>query len=289
MALLVIASAAPEVLAQLAAVFRDDRFRVLVHLDRKRDLLEYSQGCTWPDSLSFLEQRHEVFWGGFSMIRATESLARAALADPSIEACALISDDSLPLVSPDRIFDEISARPDRIDLAPGWRNPRYESRYTEFFHFDSPATSARPMDPPLRRFDASTIASLERMARLRERGKYPLRRVWCGSQWWSLSRTMLEPMLDELERNLWFRESLEFSAVPDEIAFQTMCANRLDLTERSFTCPVLTDMTREPSPFVYHSLDQIPRDAPGKLFIRKIAPASAKPIMEGLMARWNGC
>lgn len=286
-ALLVLAHSAPEVLEQLAGAFEDERFRIFVHLDRKVELGDYARSRRWPDSLTFIEERHEIFWGGFSMILATESLARAALADPSVDACALVSDDSLPLVSPDRIHAAISDRPDRIDVSPAWRNPPFESRYREFFHFDSPATSARPLDPPLRRFDSKTLATLERLARLRERGKFPLPKVWNGSQWWSLGRGTLEPMLDELAGNLWFRESLEFSAVSDEITFHSMYGNRLGLTSRSFSSPMLTDMTRQPSPRVYASIGEIPHPTPEKLFVRKIARAAARPVMEGLMERWE--
>lgn len=287
-ALLVLAHSAAAVLERLAGEFLasgEDHFRILVHLDRKVDLDGYVRGVTLPPSVAFLDERHEIFWGGFSMIRATESLARAALADPSVGTCVLLSDDSLPLVSPDRIHAELCTRPDRVDVSRGWLDPTFESRYTGFFHFDAPAMSARPIEPHLRQVDAATLATLGRLARLQERGKFPLPRVWNGSQWWSLGRATLEPILEEIAGNEWLRESLEFAAVPDEIAFQTLYANRRGLTTRSHEGPMLTDMTRTPVPFVYRSIDEIPRDAPGKLFIRKIDPAAAVPVMEGLRAR----
>jgi hypothetical protein len=284
-ALLVLAHSAPAVLELLASGFGDDRFRILVHLDRKVDLDGYVRGLTLPASVTFIEERHEIFWGGFSMVRATESLSRAALADPSVGTCMLLSDDSLPLVPPDLVHAELLARPDRIDVSRGWMNPAFESRYTGYFHFDAPATSVRPVEPHRRQVDPPTLAALDRLARLRDRGKFPLPRVWCGSQWWSLGRATLEPILDELAGNEWLRESLEFSAVPDEIAFQSLYANRLGLTTRSHTSPMLTDMTRTPVPFIYRSIDEIPQDPPGKLFVRKIDPAAAGPIMAGLRTR----
>lgn len=52
-------------------------------------------------------------------------------------------------------------------------------------------------------------------------------------------------IIDDLARDDWLRESSEFSAVPDELAFQTLYANRLALTARSYTGPMLTDMPRQ--------------------------------------------
>lgn len=98
---------------------------------------------------------------------------------------------------------------------------------------------------------------------------------------------MLEGILDALARDDWLRESFEFSAVPDELAFQTLYANRLQLTARSFTGPMLADMTRQPAPFVYHAYAELPAIPPGKLFVRKVVDAAAAEFMRRLAANWE--
>lgn len=286
-ALLVLGHGAPGCLETLARACADPRFRIHVHLDRKVDAAAYSLGRQWPDNLSFVAERHDVFWGGFNMIRATESLAREALADERARVFALVSDDTLPLLPPDRLHAALLSTPDRIDVGLSKRNPPFLRRYTEWFFLDSAATSARPLEVQNRVVDAAALDALERLARLRERGKFPVPEVWGGSQWWSLGRSTLEAILAELADNTWLRESFEFSAVPDELAFQTLYANRLGLTARSFTSPMLTDATRVPAPFVFRSLDEVAAIPAGKCFIRKIATEAAADVMGQLEARWR--
>jgi len=286
-ALLVLAHAAPSVLAVTARIFDDPRFRIYVHLDRKADLDAYCGGHVWPGRLCFIEERYEIFWGGFNMVRATEALARAALADASNAVCCLISDDALPLWPCDRVHEALVAVPDRIDLGMSRRNPPFLRRYTDFFFLDSRMTSARWLEVQERCVDPAGVQALERLERLRERGKYPFPEYWNGSQWWSLGRAVLESMLGELSGNPWLRASFEFSAVPDESAFHTLYANRLGLTARSFTGPMLTDATRVPSPFVFRSLAELPSIPVGKLFLRKVDGAAGLSMMRELQNSWS--
>lgn len=286
-ALLILACKAPKVLELLARHLSAEPFRFFVHLDSKVSLEEYSRGREWPENLEFLDQRFEIFWGGFNMVRATEALARRALREAGTEVFALVSDDTLPLHPADAIHRQLLSQPNRIDVGISRRNPPFFRRFTEFFFMDSPATGARPMEVQNRSFDEASLDAIRRLTLLRARGKFSFPEVWGGSQWWSLERGMLEPILDELSENTWLRESFEFCAVPDEFAFQTLYANRVGLTARSFTGPMLTDVTRDPSPFVFHSLRDFPTIPEGKLFVRKIHEDSAESILLELQARWS--
>jgi hypothetical protein len=286
-ALLVLAHCAPAALEALAGVFAVPGFHVYVHLDLKVDRAQYSVGRRWPCNLTFIDDRVDVYWGGFSMIKATEALARAALSDEAHGAFALVSDDTLPLVPPSEIRRQLLARPDRIDVGISRRNPPFLRRYTEWFLMDCGATSARPVDIGLRNVDDTMLESIGRLVRLRARGKYPFPEVWGGSQWWSLGREDLAWALRELSSNVWLRESFEFSAVPDELAFQTIYANRRGLTARSFTSPMLTDMTRNPSPYVFRTADELPPTPEGKLFVRKVADEAAADVLQELQIRWQ--
>lgn len=286
-ALLVLACHAAAVLEQLAAFFAAERFRIFVHLDAREDIHAYSRGRHWPTNLEFVPQRFPVFWGGFNMVRATEALAWTALRDPACAVCALVSDDTLPVVKPDAVYDALRMEPNRIDVGLRRRNPPFQQRYDEFFFLDAPATDARYLSVEQRNFDVRALAALRRLEALRVRGKYRHREVWGGSQWWSLGRAGLEASLAELRNNTWLRESFEFSAVPDESVFHTLHANRLGLDARSFTSPMLADMSRMPAPFIYTTSSEIPEIPPGKLFLRKIDPAAAVHLSQALQVRWS--
>lgn len=286
-ALLVLAHGAPAALEALAGAFAAPGFHTYVHLDLKVDRAQYSLGRCWPHNVTFIDERVSVYWGGFSMIKATEALARAALSDGTHGAFALVSDDTLPIVPPSEIRRQLLVRPDRIDVGLSRRNPPFLRRYTDWFLMDYGATSARPVDIGLRNVDDAVLESIGRLQRLRERGKYPFPEVWGGSQWWSLGRDDLEWALGQLSSNVWLRESFEFSAVPDELAFQTIYANRRGLTARSFTSPMLADMTRNPSPYVFRTADELPAAPDGKLFVRKVADDAAAQVLQQLRQRWQ--
>lgn len=286
-AILVLAQRNPLALERFCRIFQGHPYKFIAHLDRKIDLQCYSEGIDWPDNVIFVDERVEVFWGGFNMIRATESLARIALADKANEVFVLVSDDTLPLFPPDRTYQELFSCKDRIDIGLSRRNPPFFRRYNDFYFLDSAATSARVLDTQLRSVDATTIDAIIRLQRLRQRGKYPLPEVWSGSQWWSLGRSTLTDIIAELAGNSWLRESFEFSAVPDELAFQTLYANQKGLTSRSFTGPMLSDMSRFPAPFVYQAHDEIGSIPAGKLFVRKIANESALSMACELQAEWT--
>jgi hypothetical protein len=285
--LLVLACHAPRALEQFARRFDAESVSIHVHLDRKVDLDTYSAGRRWPPNLSFVEDRHEVFWGGFSMIRATEAAATAAMLEPGTSAFALVSDDTLPLRPVPEICSELLERPDRVDVAPSWKNPPYLRRYTEWFFLDSGATAVRPTELAGRSMSDGCLDAIARLARVRRRGKFPLTQVWGGSQWWSFGRETLGAILAELSGNQWLRESFEFAAIPDEQAFHTLYANRAGLTSRSFTSPMFADMAGHPAPAIYRSLEEVPPMPEGKLFLRKVDDASAEAVMAQIAARWE--
>jgi hypothetical protein len=179
-ALLVLACRAPRVLEQLAWQLDDPRFRIHVHLDLKANHADFVAGRRWPANLAFTAERHEVFWGGFSMIRATEAAAWQALQDASASVFALVSDDTLSLRPADQIYRELRVQPDRIDVAMSRRNPPFLNRYLGWYYMDSGATSARPVDLGRRTVDEAMLDAMARLAQSRTRGKLPFAEVWGG-------------------------------------------------------------------------------------------------------------
>ena len=286
-AVLVLAYQAPSVLEQLTRLLNGDRFTVFVHLDGKACIDAYRGNRAWPGNVHFITERLEVYWGGYNMVRATVSLVEHALCDASHHVVALVSDDTLPWLPPGRLHAELLAKPNRIDLGMAWRNPPFLKRYEEYFHFDADATAARPMEVHRRAVSERALAALQRLDQLRRRGKYPLDRLWSGSQWWSFSRSMLGHMLADLHGNPWLRESFEFSAVPDEMVFHTLYARRMGLKWRSVTGPMHTDFSRDPAPFVFTAAEQIADVPDGRLFVRKVADGAAAQVAEGLARSWD--
>src|SRR5208282_2652229 len=79
----------------------DDRFAVFVHLDAKT---EAGAGrLRVPRHATLIEPRENVFWGGWSMMRATLALIEAARARDGFARYALVSGVSLPVLPLDRL------------------------------------------------------------------------------------------------------------------------------------------------------------------------------------------
>ena len=90
----------------------DDRFAIYVHVDAKADLA--LAPARLPPHVQVITPRIPVFWGGWSMMRATLALMEAARDHPRQ---VLISGDSLPVQSLDHLAETLS-QPDTeyIDL-----------------------------------------------------------------------------------------------------------------------------------------------------------------------------
>ncbi len=260
-----------------------ERFNFYVHLDARRDLEAYFGPDPMPSHVRAIEERFPIYWGGFNMIRATEALASRASADPDNEVFALVSDDSFPLLSPDRLYDAIMTEPLRIDTWRAQDNQKTIDRYAHFFHFDSLHGHARHLEPEQRFIRLQDFQVYERLPRLMERGKYPIT-LHSGSQWWIMPRRILSECLAQLSQNLHLRESFEFSAIPDELAFQTLVRAIVPADVKVPPSAMCYDFSKAPKPFVYSSLDELdPKLTTGKLFIRKVKHDTA--FLEALLAR----
>jgi hypothetical protein len=288
-ALLVLGSSCPEVFREMVALFASHSdFNIYLHLDSRVDGDVYLRSCAeFLERVVLVSPSLPIYWGGFRMVVATELLANRALQDDANQIFCLLSDDSLPLYPPSILRDRLSDQPARIDLSLTSRNPTHLQRYTDYYCFDSDATTPRSLPAESRLICPEFSSAVMRLESLRRTGKYPFPAIWSGSQWWCFDRSTLESILDPLSSNTWIRESFEFSAVPDELVFHTLYANSNRFAIRSLTGPMHTDFTRDPAPYVYTSIEQSFPIREDKLFIRKISDGSASLIMNQLHHWWN--
>lgn len=289
-AILVLAHNAPQVLRETLSCLKGDSFSFWIHLDRKANIAEYQAALGETDyRVRFTQNRTPVFWGGFNMIRATESIASDAIVGSPADAFILISDDSLPLFDGERIKNLIGECKDRFDDHPVAAGSNVWQRYSEFFYLDSYATSARWTPTENRRFHPDDIAAIRRMALRKEKGKTPFHKLCAGSQWWCMSRELLEASINTLRTDTDLRESFEFSAIPDELVFQTLGRIHLPPESHKKQSPMLVDFSREPKPYIFDSLPEGFEPKDHHLFIRKIKNESAKKMMKSIMnGNWHG-
>lgn len=273
-AMLVLAYNEPNVLTSHMKHLEAEAFKFFVHVDRKRNLSDFQDVCL-DSRVHFIEDREDIFWGGFNMIRATIKLAKEALTTTDAEHFCLVSDDSFPLLAAKSLYRRIVNSNDIIQCYAAKKADLQYKRYENYYHFDSVHASARHVQAEGRSITAGDLESYSKIQSLMLRGKRPAL-IYGGSQWWVLSRDSLIRCLDLFESDEWLAESFAFSAIPDEMLFQTLYCEtqrRLNSTfEPRTQSSVYADFRRVPKPFVYDNIGDVNVAEIGKhLFLRKVS------------------
>jgi hypothetical protein len=227
----------------------DERFRVFVHMDAKA-----GETVAAPPGVRMIAPRIDVFWGGWSMMRATLALIAAAREEGGFRRYVLVSGDSLPVVASDllaaalldedREFVDLVEVPDDPSLAGmdmqeaiarhGWVQP-WRRHNPEFW--DHVLLNPFQRESAARRYGLAQdradwirgeVSALMRevLAGLRPADPYP--RFFYGAQWWGLTAGAIEAVLAEAARPE-VRRFFRAMQVPDEHMIQTILGNRPDM------------------------------------------------------------
>ena len=264
-AALVLAYRYPAGIATLAKFFAAGDIDMFIHVDRKIDEAPFRQAAESASAggVVFLQDRVEVFWRGFTMVEAAMQLLLLARGRNQYDRFIIISDDSLPLVSPATLRDRLQTEPDFLAATPA--PDRLRERYEQFFMFDSRATQVRWIPVIDRHVTPDALRRLARLAALRERGKKLLDGYYSGSQWMSLRSESADAIVESWLRDEWLRESFEFSEVPDEAYFHTI------LSEAIWKPLVYVDWSARLPPRVFNTADELSSvDPGGAMFLRKV-------------------
>jgi Core-2/I-Branching enzyme len=275
-ACLVLAYAGGPVMARSLPLLRAAGWDVYIHLDRKADQTAYaaSLGTALPDGCSFLDDRVEVFWGGFSMIRAELKLLMRAHSAGPYDKYVLISDDSFPVLPPRALAEYFATTVDQISLVPQPEHSPFYARYHGFYCYDHHATAIRTGDTRQRLIDEELEVKIAEIAALRKSGKAPLV-VYYGSQFWGLTNESVEIVLEVVHRYGILVKSFEYSALPDELMIQSILGN-YKYRSRLDTAPVYADMTHG-NPKIFTVFDELPLDIQNThAFLRKISPSAVE-------------
>jgi hypothetical protein len=230
----------------------DDRFDVFVHVDLKSKSVP--DPASLADHVHLLDDRVEVYWGGWSVVAATLKLLKAAMSKKPYDRYALLSGDSLPLLESGELEERLltskieyiqaakvaddpslagasisesvrrhrSEHPWRFQNRVFWDNlllnPMARAYCAQRYGIDN-----RCVD--LLRTDAQKVFD-DLAAELRPSSP-PFESPYVGAQWWALSADAIALIREDLfssEVEAFFR----FFAVPDEHVLPCLIGNRLD-------------------------------------------------------------
>ena len=193
-----------------------------------------------------------------------------------INTCYSIN-DSFPALPSSALIEQFGNDEDQVTIECQRKNSPFYARYERFFCYDHEATAAGGISPARSNFVARAIDErLERriaeIALLRQKGKKSLE-IYYGSQFWALTSKSVDVILDFVANDRHLQKSFEYSALPDEIMFQSILGNHIH-KKRMETGPVYVDFSAG-GPRVMNALEDIPRDLQQPhAFIRKFSPTN---------------
>ena len=295
----------PATLAYLLRLLDDramaNRFHVFIHVDAKSDFLLAS--LPLPPHATLISPRVPVFWGGWSMMRATLALIEAARGH---QRMILISGDALPVrtfAEIDRLMSEMDTEyiellevqddpslagtdPQRAIERYGWVQPW--RRYNHVF-WDHPLLNPMQSAPAAARYGVPR----DRMDWIRGDAEHLVREIlaeipsrapifeqfFYGSQWWALTGATIEALLPSLhdpEIQRYFRHM----QVPDEHMIQTILGNAPQLMagRKLQGTPMFADHIRRAGGDDTLDLPGFRIAGASALFARKFDPQAAPDI-----------
>ena len=248
---------------------------VVVHMDARAsctDWLRLRGGLSGHPGIALVERRQRCGWGEWSLVAATLSALRLALARfGDATHFYLLSGDCMAIKSAVHAHEKLAADPaDRIESVDffdgGWiKTGMHEERLTRW-HF-------------LNERDRKGLfyASLAAQRRLGIARALPADiRPMIGSQWWCLRRATVEAVLAFLEARPDVRRLFRWSWIPDETMFQTLVRHLVPREEIRSCSPTFLTFTDYGMPASFHDDHYDLLLGQDALFARKISPGAAR-------------
>lgn len=255
-AYLVLAYNSPRTLSASVQSYKLSGGEIFVHVDSKISLSNFISDMGDAASLCiFIEERHSIFWAGYTMIEATLSLIDSAQKYSAFHRFVLVSDDTIPIRSPKVLKEAFCSSNEYISVRLIQPSDPFMKRYERFYFFDHPATSLRGRPIENSYIDEHLLSILDEINSLRILGKEPID-LYYGSQWWALTNSAINFIQDSISNNRTLRDSFRFTAVPDEMYFQSIIMNSI-LKESVRSSVVHVDWTKSIKPHVFSTLNEI--------------------------------
>jgi hypothetical protein len=225
-AYLILAHNAPNHLSRLVRALDSPNTGFFIHVDRKSDISPFRDSLSQCD-VTFLQDRVGVYWGDFSVVKATIKLINEALNQaPEPGYLVLLSGSDYPLKSPQYIENFFSENHGRqfINLvrmpceAMGKPLKRLQDYWLQIPH-DSQFVM-RVVDR-LNRLINDRLKLIRRDYKGVFNGLVP----YAGSQWWALTNDACRHILSFIDSKCDVVKFFRNTYTPDESFFQTIIGN----------------------------------------------------------------
>lgn len=246
---------------------------VAIHHDANAPAADYRRlrkAFHGETGVAFVDRRHRCGWGEWSLVAATLSLVRKALAAfPDASHFYLISGDCRPVKSAADVRADLERDPaDHIEsvdfFTSGWIKTGLREERLIYRHFFNE-----------RRRKRLFYAALALQRRLGLRRALPRGLgIRIGSQWWCLRRQTLESLLAFLRQRPDVLRFFRRTWIPDETFFQTLVRHLVPEAEIRSRCPTLALFTDYGMPVNFHDDQYDLLLSEDRFFARKISPGA---------------
>lgn len=208
----------PDQLERLVSAMQHPMFDLFIHLDKKCNIKDFEYLAN-HDNVSFIQNRIECNWGGYSFVKAIlNSVAEVLSSGNSYHFVNLMSGQDYPLKTNDELYTYLTDNLNKSFIAyervdHGWWEHAV-SRY-RFYHF----TDFKLMG----RYVLQKITN-----KLMPRRKFPLDLTLYGStnsSWWTLSAEAAQYLIDFIKDNSKLKRFMRFTWGADEFLITTIIMN----------------------------------------------------------------
>jgi hypothetical protein len=283
-AILVLAHANPGVFERLVRALDHPNIKIFCHIDSKSDISAFEARA--PGNAVFVSDRKDIFWGGYRMIEAELALFRAARAAGPFKSYTLVSGDTLPLIDNEALVSLLGRARHTLKFVEQVKGDRSYARIERIY---LPDTSVGCFSKPGSHLDRcladEDFGSVRRAMAVRRLKRARDFRLFKGSQWFSISDKLLVRMLEHLAADPTYEEIFRFTAIPDELFFQSLLKLIEPDAESEFGIMGL-DWSRKPMPYIMRSESEFDLiRSSGTPFFRKFSDAGLSLVDKVLATR----
>ncbi len=281
-AYLIIAHTDPKQCSNLISALDSECAHFFVHVDKKVELRPFLENIrTTKSHLVYVKERNEVYWGGYSVVRATIKLiSNAVNSGIRFHKYVLMSGVDYPIKSCSYIQNKLFRDDkDYIDFftLPGlcWESQRGGLDRIRFYHFND----YKLTNPRSKLLIGRMVGGISK-----KYGEYFPRKIprgWTiygGHQFWALSHSSVQYILESIEKYPEIVRFFKWTYVPDESFFQTILLNsdRRDNLVNDHLRFVLWER-EDPAVFVDEDYDSIVQSK--ALFARKFDSIRSRSLI----------
>ncbi|WP_027467652.1 beta-1,6-N-acetylglucosaminyltransferase [Deefgea rivuli] len=264
----ILAHAHPEQLTRLVTQLNCPSVHFYIHIDANTPDAVFTaiqaQVQTSRNNITFIE-RQPCRWGGFSLVDASLRLIQRAMQD-GFDFGVLLSGQDYPIHSNEYINNFLSST-DSLGFIDIKSASDFDVAYRyRAWHFEvlNGKTSGKILQK---------IQRFTRLIGLQRQLPAPLQQIHAGSQWWILSQTACQAVLDLCEQEPQLIDFFKHTLVPDEMFFQTLLMHTAlapQLTNNAMRYLEWEEGAWSPRTFKPEEISQLAEKP--DLFARKFAP-----------------